>query len=238
MILWAHALFYQEKNKTKKRVLFLVLVLSLRQKYVLSFDFNIFPCQQYWTLLTSPVTSTTGCCFCFDSVSSFFLGLFLHWSPVAYWAPTNLGSSSFSVLSFLFAFSYCSWGSQGKNTEVVCHSLLQWTTFCQNSPPWPICLGWPYTAWLIVSLTYTRLWSMWSDWLVFCDCGFQTVCPLMEKGKRLMITSWWDRQTEEEIGSCSDGQSHVQWIFNPIVCEWVGLCTLSVVCPDAKLWWR
>ena len=27
-----------------------------------------------------------------------------------------------------FAFSYCSWGSQGKNTEVVCHSLLQWTT--------------------------------------------------------------------------------------------------------------
>ena len=21
--------------------------------------------------------------------------------------------------------SYCSWGSQGKNTEVVCHSLLQ-----------------------------------------------------------------------------------------------------------------
>ena len=26
--------------------------------------------------------------------------------------------------------SYCSWGSQGKNTEVVCHSLLQWTMFC------------------------------------------------------------------------------------------------------------
>jgi len=24
-----------------------------------------------------------------------------------------------------FAFSYSSWGSQGKNTEVVCHSLLQ-----------------------------------------------------------------------------------------------------------------
>ena len=25
--------------------------------------------------------------------------------------------------------------AQGKNTGVVCHSLLQWTTFCQNSPP-------------------------------------------------------------------------------------------------------
>ena len=35
-------------------------------------------------------------------------------------------------VSNLFAFS---WGSQGKNTEVVCHSLLWWTTFIQNSPP-------------------------------------------------------------------------------------------------------
>ena len=38
-------------------------------------------------------------------------------------------------VSYHFAFAYCSWGSQGKNTEVVCHSLLQWTTFCQTSPP-------------------------------------------------------------------------------------------------------
>ena len=55
---------------------------------------------QHRTLLPSPVTSTTGCCFCFGAVSSFFVELFLHWSPVAYWAPTDLGSSSFSVLSF------------------------------------------------------------------------------------------------------------------------------------------
>ena len=39
-------------------------------------------------------------CFCFGSVSSFFLELFLHTSPVAYWASTDLGSSSFSVISF------------------------------------------------------------------------------------------------------------------------------------------
>ena len=32
-----------------------------------------------------------------------------------------------------FAFSYCSWGSQGKNAEVIRHSLLQWTMFCQTS---------------------------------------------------------------------------------------------------------
>ena len=34
----------------------------------------------------------------------------------------------------------------GKNTEVVYHSLLQWTAFCQNSPAWPVHLGWPYMA--------------------------------------------------------------------------------------------
>ena len=55
---------------------------------------------QHQTLLPSPVTCTSGCCFWFGSVSSFFLELFLHWSPVPYFAPTDLRSSSFSVLSF------------------------------------------------------------------------------------------------------------------------------------------
>ena len=55
---------------------------------------------QHQTLLLSPITSTTGYCFCFGSIPSFFLELFLHLSPVAYWAPTDLGSSSFSILSF------------------------------------------------------------------------------------------------------------------------------------------
>ena len=38
--------------------------------------------------------------FCFGSIPSFILELFLHWSPVAYWALSLLGSSSFSILSF------------------------------------------------------------------------------------------------------------------------------------------
>ena len=75
-------------------------------------------------------------------------------------------------VSYLFAFSYCSWGSQGKNTEVVCYCLHQWTTFCEKSLLWPIHLGWPYTAWHIVSLSYTRLWSIRSVWSVFCDFDF------------------------------------------------------------------
>ena len=83
----------------------------------------------------------------FSNESALHIRWSKYWrSPVAYWAPTDLGSSSFSIL--YFASSYCSWGSQGKNTEVVSHSLLQWTTFCQTSPPCPARLGWPHTVWL------------------------------------------------------------------------------------------
>ena len=104
---------------------------------------------QHQTLLLSSVTSTAGYCFCFGSIPSFFLELFLHSSPIAYWAPTDLGSSSFSILSF--CLSYCSWGSQARLLKWFAITFpygAQWTTFCQTSPPWPTHLGWPHTAWL------------------------------------------------------------------------------------------
>ena len=61
---------------------------------------------------------------------------------------------------------------------MVCLSLLQWTTLCQTSPPWPILLGWPHLAWLsFLELDKTvvdviRLASFLWLWL-------QCVCPLM-----------------------------------------------------------
>ena len=41
---------------------------------------------------------------------------------------------------------------------------------------------------------------MWSDWLVFCDCGILTVGPLMGKDEKLMENPWWDRLTEGKLG--------------------------------------
>ena len=67
---------------------------------------------QNQTLLPSPVTSTTGCCFYFGSISSFFLEFFLHSSPGVYWVPTNLGSSSFSVLSFCLFIQFMGFSRQ------------------------------------------------------------------------------------------------------------------------------
>ena len=41
---------------------------------------------------------------------------------------------------------------------------------------------------------------MWSVWFVFCDCGFRSVCPLMEKDNRLMEASRWERLTGGKLG--------------------------------------
>ena len=86
-----------------------------------------------------------------------------------------------------FLLCSCSWGSQGKNTEVVFQSLNQWTTFCQTSLPWPISLGWPHMAWL----SFTEL-----DKTVVCvirlaSClwlWFQCVCPLMPSHNTYHLT--------------------------------------------------
>ena len=63
---------------------------------------------------------------------------------------------------------------------MVCHSLLQWTTFCQTFPPWPIFLGWSHIAWLsFIELDKAVIHV--TDWLVVCDCGFSFSalwCPI------------------------------------------------------------
>ena len=190
-----------------------------------------------WTLLSLPDASTSEFCFCLGPAASFFLELFPHSSSVVCWTPADLGTHL--PVSCLFAFSYYSWHSWGKNTEVICHSLLQWTTFCQNSPPWPVGLGWPCTAWLIDSLSYTSLWSMWSFWLAFCDCGFRfgvcgivilasSVCPMMDENKRLAQDSWWERLLWGKLGLalvCSTVLSKFSMQLSA--------CSLPVVWPEA-----
>ena len=124
---------------------------------------------QHRTLLLPPVTFTTGCCFCFGSIPSFFLELFLHWSPVAYWTPTYLGSSSFSVLSFCLFILYMGFSRQEywcglPFPSPVDHILSDLSTM-------PACLGWPHRAWLSFIELDKAVVLVWLDWLVFCDYG-------------------------------------------------------------------
>ena len=128
---------------------------------------------QHQTLLSPPDPPTNECHFYFGPATSFFLELVvtaLCSSPVAYGTPSNLGGSTSGVISF--GFSYYLQGSCSKNAGVVCHSLLQWTMFCQNSSLWPVHLGCPCIAWLIASLSYaslfatTRVWPIKGNWLL------------------------------------------------------------------------
>ena len=106
---------------------------------------------QHQTLLPSPAHPQLGIVFILAQPLHSFWSYF---STHLQWHIGHLPTWGVHLsVSYLFAFSNCSWGSQGKDTKVVCHSLLQGTTFCQNSPPWHVCLGWPYTTWLIVSLS-------------------------------------------------------------------------------------
>ena len=69
------------------------------------------------------------------------------------------------------SFSYCSWGSQGKNTEVVC---LPFSSEPHSVRPLhhdlPI-LGCP-VAWLSFTEFDKAVVLVWLDWLVFCEYGF------------------------------------------------------------------
>ena len=136
-------------------------------------------CLQHWTLHLSPVTATTGYCFYFASIPSFFLELFLHWSPVAYWAPTDLGSSSFSILSFcpfilFMGFSRQEYWSGLPFPSPVDQILSDLSTM--THPSWVAS-----RAWLSFIELHKAVVLVWLDWLVFCDYGFSVSvfwCPI------------------------------------------------------------
>ena len=130
---------------------------------------------QHQTLLLSPVTSTAGYCFCFVSILSFFLELFLHWSPVAYWAPTDLGSSSFSILSFCLFLLFMGFSRQEYWSDLpfpapVDHILSDLSTMTHPSWVAP-------RAWLSFIELDKAVVLVWLDWLVSCEYGFSVSAP-------------------------------------------------------------
>ena len=139
---------------------------------------------QYLTLLPSPVTSTAGC--------FFFLAVSLH----SFWSyfSTHLQQHIVYLLSLevhfsmpcLFAFSYCSWSSQGKNTGLpflspADHILL-------NSPLWPVHLGRLYMAHSFIELDKAMVYVI--NLVSFLRLCFHSVCPLRDKDKRFMEATW------------------------------------------------
>ena len=88
---------------------------------------------------------------------SFFLELSLQCSPVAYWTSTDLGGSSFSVISFYLFILFMGFSMQERWSGLPFPSPvdhLLWELSLMTHPSWVAPM-----AWLIVSLSYTSLWS-------------------------------------------------------------------------------
>ena len=134
---------------------------------------------QHQTLLLSPVTSTAGYSFCFGSIPSFFLELFLYWSPVAYWAPTDLGSFSFSILSFCLCILFTGFSRQEYWSGLPFPSPVDHILSDLSTMTWPSWVA--PRAWLSFIELDKAVVLVWLDWLVFCDYGFSVSalwCPL------------------------------------------------------------
>ena len=129
-------------------------------------------------LLLSPITSTTGFHFYFGSITSFFLDLFLHWSPVAYWAPYWPGEFLFQypiILPFhtvhgvlkarilkWFAIPYSSGRHPADLSTMTCPSWVA---------PW---------AWLSFIELDKAVVLVWLDWLVLWAYGFSVSDALLQ----------------------------------------------------------
>ena len=138
---------------------------------------------QYWSYsirlyfhrrsLPSSDTSITEYSFCFGSVSSFFLWLFIHSYPVAFWAPTDPRSISFSVISFLLFLLFMGFSRQAYWSGLpfpspVDHVLSELPIMIH--PSWVVLHGMAHTfielakavVHVISLISFLRLWYSFS----------------------------------------------------------------------------
>ena len=102
--------------------------------------------------------------------------LFLHWSPVTYLAPTDQGSSSFSVLPFclfilFMGFSRQEYWSGLPFPSPVDDILSDLSTIACH-------LGWPHMTWL----NFSEIDKAVTHVIILGSClwlWFQSACPLM-----------------------------------------------------------
>ena len=106
-------------------------------------------------------------------------GVISPWFLVAYWAPNDLGSSSFSILSFCLFILFMGFSRQEYSSGLpfpspVDHILPNF--FIMTYPSLVAA-----QAWLSFIELDKAVVLVWLDWLIFCDYGFSVSalwCPL------------------------------------------------------------
>ena len=120
--------------------------------------FMVLPFQvpiQYYSLLhqislSPPDTTTAKCHFCFGLASSFFLELFLLYSPVFYWASSDAGISSSIGISFCIFILFMGFSRQEHWSGLPVPPLEDCIFSELSHPPWVT-----LHIWLLASLNYT-----------------------------------------------------------------------------------
>ena len=158
----------------------------------LTFHVPIHHCSlQHQTLLSPSDTSTAAHLSGFGLGASFLpelLGIVLHSSPVAYWTPSDLGSSSASILSFSFfiGFSRQEYWSGLLFPSPVDHNLSELSTMTHLSL---VALHGMSHSFIELDkanpILVIRLVSFLWLWFSFC----------LPYDKRLVEASWWERLT-------------------------------------------
>ena len=191
---------------------------------------------QHQTLLPSPVTST-AMCFCFGSVSSFFLELFLHWSPVANCARTNLGSSSFSVWSFCLFILFLGFSKQEYWSGLIFpspvdHVLSELSTMTHMS--W-VALHSMAQSFIELDKAVVYVISLVRFlWLWFSDCLTSDGEGYEAYGSFLMGECYWGGNGLVLMGRAMLSKFLIQFSID----GGRGAVFLTCYLSKAKLWWR
>ena len=194
---------------------------------------------QHRTLLLPPDSSTNGHYFCFVSASSFLLELFFHSSPVAYWLPTYLGSSSFSVISFCFFVLFMGFSRQEYQSHLslpspVDHVCLEFSTMIRLSLVALEGLAHGFIeldkAVVPVISLVIFLW-LWFSLSLLWWLRIRGLWKLPDGKELIFLWGEWILLWGERILLCWASPCSV----NPIFCWWVGLCCLPVIWSEAKL---
>ena len=155
---------------------------------------------QLWTILPSPVTFTSGHCICFGSASSFFLELFLHSPPEAYWSPTNPESLSFSVL--FIGFSRQEYWSGLPFPSPVDNVLVELSAMAGRS--WMALQSMTH-SFIKLDKAVTQVINLLSSVILVSFLSYSR-----NKDRMFVEASLWEGLAVGESGSCSDWRGHAQ----------------------------
>ena len=164
---------------------------------------------QHPTWLSPPDTSTTGCCFHCNSGPSFLLELFLCSAPIIF---CHLLTREFIFQCHMLLHFHTIHG-------VLKAGILKWFAISFSSGPCFVrtlnhdlsILGGSMWHGLLFHIVWQGCESCDQFWLVFCNCGLHSLCPLIDEDKSLVETFWWEDLSVGWPGFYSGGQGPAQY---------------------------